>query len=158
MKGQVMALSRARDELVERNQKLLLERKQRQQRLMEAQKEQMQLTQAVWTSFLACKVATEELKRCMYCPSRGIASRKPVTGLFQDEQSFNLMGGKYFNLLETSKECATTTTSSSSSSNVGLPLRTSPTSTCRHADVNPPFFKMDNDLIHWEHLDEAISF
>ena len=141
---QVMELSRTRAELVGKNQKLLLERKERKQKLEIAKKKQMQLTQRVMASFLACKVATEELKRCIYL-TQGIETRKSVPDLFQNE---------ILNLLQTSST-TTATKSSCVSSTVDMPLLTSG---CRHEDAKPPFFNMGNDLANWKHLEGAISF
>ena len=152
----VMALTRAREELVEKNQKLLLDRKRRQKRLEIARQNQMQLTQNVWASFLACKVATEELKRCIK-RSRGTETCKSVPDLFQNERSLDVLGKHFMNSLETSKEGATTATKSSCvSSTDDMPLLTSG---CRHEDAKLPFFKqMDNDLENWMHFEGAISF
>ena len=143
----VMALSRARDELVAQNRRLLLGRKRRKKELEIAKREQMQLTDMVWTSFLACKVATEELKRCVF-PTRGVGTRKSTTGLFQNERSFDLMGQNFLNLLQTSKQSATTTTESVSMLASG----------CGHEDPKPPCFKIGDDASSWKHLGGAVSF
>ena len=143
----VMALSRARDELVQTKKKLLRERKQRAKELKIFKAKQMQLTEKVWTSFLTCKVATEELKRCIY-QTRGVETRKSTTGLFQNERSFDLMGQNFLNLLQTSKQSPKTVTKSISiPSTNALPLRASG---CRHEDSKPPFFKTGDGLSSWK--------
>merc|ERR1719181_1625018 len=74
----VAKLTRIQDELVEKNQRLLREKRERQKKLKHIKIHQDRLSKAVWIRFMACKVATEELKKRI-CPNRDAATPKTRT-------------------------------------------------------------------------------
>ena len=153
----VAALQRIQDELTQKNQRLLRERKERQQKLEQIKKHQIRLNKKVWASFMACKFATEELKKCV-CLNRA-AAEIPKSRMIHEISFQTPIQGQYTNPLENTSNCATIDNNSSISNDVVPPFLGS----CRQENMFSDFFKQQqttgmDSTIRWENLDSPISF
>ena len=145
-------MSRIQDELAQKNQRLLRERKERQQKLEQIRKHQILLKKKVWASFMACQFATEELK------NRVGLNRAPNTN--KPERPFQtLMQGQYTNALDRTSNYAAMENDSSISNEEVPPLLD-----CYSEDnLFSDFFKqqqttgMDSTMMRWENLGSPIE-
>ena len=162
----VAALQRIQDELTQKNQRLLRERKERQQKLEQIKKHQIRLNKKVWASFMACKFATEELKK--YVGLNRAAAETAKNSTIPERSFQTLMQGQYTNSLENTSNCATIDNNSSISNGVVSPRGVySPVSpllgSCRQENMFSEFFKQQqttgmDSTIRWENLDSPIIF
>ena len=154
----VAALQRIQDELTQKNQRLLRERKERQQKLEQIKKHQIRLNKKVWASFMACKLATEELKKCVSL-NRTAAAEIPKSRMIHEISFQTPIQGQYTTPLENASNCATIDNNSSISNDFVPPFLGS----CRQENMFSGFLKqqqttgMDN-AICWENLDTPIGF
>ena len=152
----VTALTRIQEELTQKNQRLLRERKERQQKLEQIKKHQILLNKKVWASFMACKFATEELKKRV---SLNRVAETPNTRTIHERSFQTPIQGQYTDPLENASNCATIDNNSSISNDVVPPFLGS----CRQENMFSGFFKqqqttgMDNTIC-WGNLDAPISF